>query len=383
MKFLPFRKIQNKLEQSIHSETENASVLRQTRFWAIAISWGLVGTAGFGIGWLALARTEEVVLAPGKLVPIGIVKEVRVPVGGVVKVVMVGEGDTVKQGQVLLQLDTEAIQGRKVSLQHRIAFKQTQLDLKKRELSQYLALNDAQQHSLKRNLELESEVLIRLEKLSKDGALGELDYLKQRNKVQEILGKLEEARVDRRRQKAILDQSIQLIRSELNELNSNLAEVLVNIRYQSIVSPVAGVVFELKPTSPGFVAQTSEPVLKIVPFDKMEARVEVSSNDIGFVSVNKKADISIDSFPASDFGVLTGSVRQIGSDAIPADQVNTVSRFPVQIRLDQQQLKIKNGSKLPLQVGMSLNANIKLRSVSYLQLLLNTFKDKTDSLRRV
>jgi HlyD family secretion protein len=30
---------------------------------------------------------------------------------------------------------------------------------------------------------------------------------------------------------------------------------------------------------------------------------------------------------------------------------------------------------------MSLTANIKLRKVSYLQLLLSDFKDKTDSLR--
>ena len=32
---------------------------------------------------------------------------------------------------------------------------------------------------------------------------------------------------------------------------------------------------------------------------------------------------------------------------------------------------------------MSLTANIKLRSVSYLQLLLNTFRSKTDSLRQI
>jgi HlyD family secretion protein len=57
--------------------------------------------------------------------------------------------------------------------------------------------------------------------------------------------------------------------------------------------------------------------------------------------------------------------------------------FPAVIKLDSQQLKIKNGKPLPLQVGMSLTANIKLRSVSYLQLLLNTFQNKTDSLREL
>ena len=53
------------------------------------------------------------------------------------------------------------------------------------------------------------------------------------------------------------------------------------------------------------------------------------------------------------------------------------------IELSSQQLKLKNGVKLPLQVGMSLTANIKLRKVSYLQLLLESFKDKTSSLNPI
>ena len=57
--------------------------------------------------------------------------------------------------------------------------------------------------------------------------------------------------------------------------------------------------------------------------------------------------------------------------------------YPAVIKLESQQLKLKSGASLPLQVGMSLTANIKLRSVSYLQLLLNTFRTKTDSLRQI
>jgi len=38
---------------------------------------------------------------------------------------------------------------------------------------------------------------------------------------------------------------------------------------------------------------------------------------------------------------------------------------------------------LPLQVGMSLTANIKLRKVSYLQLLVGEFHDKAESLQRL
>jgi HlyD family secretion protein len=148
-------------------------------------------------------------------------------------------------------------------------------------------------------------------------------------------------------------------------------------------SPVDGLVFDLKPTGPGFVAQGSEPVMKIVPFRDLQARVEIESSDIGFVQVGKPVEISIDSFPATDFGVLEGKLESIGSDALPPDERHQTYRFPAKIALDSQQLRLKGGQSLPLQVGMSLTANIKLRKVSYLQLLLGEFKSKTDSLKRL
>ena len=226
-------------------------------------------------------------------------------------------------------------------------------------------------------------VLSRLDKLNKEGATAELQFLQQRNKVQEVQGQLQQSKVERLRQQAILEQGARELQSSLADLRSKLIELNVNIRYQAIRSPEAGLVFELKPKSRGFVAETSEPVMKIVPFDRLEARVEVPSKEIGFVQVGKNADVSIDSFPSSDFGVLQGKVRKIGSDALPPDQLKQFYRFPVDIRLDSQQLRLKDGQVLPLQVGMSLTANIKLRKVTYLQLLLSTFKEKADSLRSI
>jgi HlyD family secretion protein len=377
-----FRQAQNSLERSIHSDSDDV-VLRQSRFWARGISWALIGVTGFALGWLALAKTEEIVTAPGKLEPLGVVKDVQMPVGGVVDQVLVREGDRVKKGQLLLKLDTEATQDRKTSLEKTILFKEQQLSLKQEELTRYLAVNDTEQQVLRDSLVLEKEVLSRLDKLNREGATAELQYLQQRNKVQEVAGQLQQAKVERLRQQAILEQGARELQSNLADLRSKLIELNVNIRYQAIRAPEAGLVFELKPKSRGFVAETSEPVMKIVPFDRLEARVEVPSKDIGFVQVGKAADISIDSFPATDFGVLQGTVRKIGSDALPPDQLKQFYRFPVDIRLNSQQLKLKSGATLPLQVGMSLTANVKLRKVTYLQLLLSDFKEKAKSLQRI
>ncbi len=377
-----FRQAQNSIERSIHSDSDDV-VLQQSRFWARGISWALMGVTGFALGWLALAKTEEIVTAPGKLEPLGVVKDVQMPVGGVVDQVLVKEGDRVKKGQLLLKLDTEATQDRKASVEKTIQFKEQQLSLKQVELTRYLAVNDTEQQVLRDSLVLEKEVLSRLDKLNREGATAELQFLQQRNKVQEVAGQLEQAKVERLRQQAILEQGARELSSNLADLRSKLIELNVNIRYQAIRAPEAGLVFELKPKSKGFVAETSEPVMKIVPFDRLEARVEVPSKDIGFVQVGKAADISIDSFPATDFGVLQGTVRKIGSDALPPDQLKQFYRFPVDIRLNSQQLKLKSGASLPLQVGMSLTANVKLRKVTYLQLLLSDFKDKAKSLQRI
>jgi hemolysin D len=373
---------QDAIERRVRSSHQSMA-LQQSRFLARSITWALVGTTAAGLAWLALAKTDEVVVASGKLQPIGDVKTVQMPVGGVLQEMLVKEGERVSTGQVLLRLDNEATLDRRKSIQESIQAKQEQLSLKKLELQRYLNLNDTEQKVLTRNLELESQILTRLDSLQESGAAAELQVLQQRNKVREVEGELEKLAVDRKRQTAILQQSIAQLNGEISELRSQLTELTVNIRYQDVRSPVDGLVFDLKPQGPGFVAQSSEPVMKIVPFRDLQARVEVQSSDIGFVQVGKPVEISIDSFPATDFGVLEGTLQSIGSDALPPDERNQVYRFPVIVSLDSQKFLMKSGQVLPLQVGMSLTANIKLRKVTYLQLLLGGFKDKTDSLRQL
>ena len=376
------RAAQNAIERRV-TISQGGMALQQSRFLARTITWVLVGTAAAGLAWLALARTDEVVVAPGKLQPIGDVKTVQMPVGGVLEEMLVKEGQRVSKGQVLLRLDNEGTLDRRKATLDTIRSKEQQLQLKQLEMQRYFNLNDTEQQTLQRNLELELIILDRLEQLQKEGAVQELQYLQQRNKVQEVRGELEKLAQDRKRQEAILRQSKAQLDGELADLRSKLTELSINIRYQDVRSPVDGLVFDLKPTGPGFVAQGSEPVMKIVPFRDLQARVEIESSDIGFVQVGKPVEISIDSFPATDFGVLEGTLESIGSDALPPDERHATYRFPARIALNSQQFRLKGGQILPLQVGMSLTANIKLRKVTYLQLLLGEFKSKTDSLKRI
>jgi len=280
----------------------------------------LIGTSGFGIAWISIAKTEEIVIATGKLEPKGGVIEVQMPLEGVTRDILIKEGDSVEKGDLLIRLDTEVSEAKKIALQ--------------------------------KNLEITEKIAEKLEFLVQEGAVSEVQYLQQLTKIEDIKSEI-----------------------KANE---------VRLQYQEITSPAKGKIFDLKPKGPGFVARSSEPVLKIVPMNNLIAKVEIESRTIGFVNINKQADISIDSFPASDFGVIQGKLISIGSDALPPDpRIGKNYRFPAKIQLNNQYLLLKSGKKLPLQAGMSLTANIKLRKVTYLQLLLNKFTDRAESLKAI
>ena len=400
MKLNPLKKLWAAVSPSAEQDSSalvkyDESVLQQGRFWMRTVTWSLIGTTVFGVAWLALARTEEIVVASGKLEPIGSVKDIQMPVGGVADSILVKEGQLVKAGDVLIKLDTEASEEQRKSLEKTIALTEQQLELKEKEKQSYLQMNQEEVVMLEKNLVLAETILGRYEQLVLQGASPELQLLQQRNEVEETRGRLLQQRQDRFRQESLLDQQMADLRSQLADLRGRQAENRVTLRYQTLTSPVDGVIFDLKPTSPGYTAQSTETVMKVVPQGMLEAKVEVPSNKIGFVTVPEgcpddpgrcmRADISIDSFPATDFGVIEGKVTKVSSDALPPDQIEQREQlsFPVTIAMDSQQLKLRSGEMLNLQVGMSLTANIKLRKVSYLQLLLGEFQDRAESLQRI
>ena len=374
------RRIQNlfkhdkKLEISSLNKDEdwhNEDFLTQDTIWVKSVSWALIGTTGLGIAWLVLARTEEIVIAKGKLEPIGEVKEIYLPTASVVKEILIKNGEEVEKNQILIKVDQEASKQRLISLIKSKSELESQLIDTSKLINEKII-------SLKKILELNKKILVSLEILLKEGAVSEIQYLSQKNKVMEIQASINQQDLEGRREESKL-------RSRIVELKSQIVDAELNLNYKSIKSPAKGLVFNLKLTSPGYVSQLNEPVLKIVPFNNLEADVEIPSRKIGFIRTGQAVDISIDSFPSTDFGVLKGNVLSVGSDALPPDPQKQRKNynFPATIYIEKQYLTIKNGTRLPLQAGMSLTANIKLRDVSYLQLLLGSFQNKLDSLREL
>ena len=241
------RRAQTWLEQRVSTKQHDESVLTQSTQWAQSITWGLIATAGLSITWLTFARTEEIVVAPGTLVPIGSVQEIQMPVGGIVDEILVRDGDRVKSGQTLIKLDTEATAQRLKSVEENLEFRQRQLELKKTELNEYKRLNQESVRTLREKIIFEKEILDRYESLANVGATAELQYLQQRNTVKEVEARLRQTQLDGLRQQAVLQQDIQRLKSEISTIYTELAESKMTLRYQILNSPVDGVVFDLQP----------------------------------------------------------------------------------------------------------------------------------------
>ena len=379
-----FKNIKNKVTEKISKLKINNSNLKQSNFFIRYLTWGLISTSGFTIIWMIFAYTEEIVIVKGKLEPIGDVKIINIPSGGVVKEIFVQNGQEVSKDQILLNLDNQILKKNVLSLENQIKQKKAELELKKEEKIKLVSLYKIRLKFLKNDFRIKDQIKNKFKELFEEGVISELNFLEKVSEINSLEGEISETDMNLKRQSLIIAQQVKQLVSELSELETKRLEAEVILEYKSIKSPVNGVVFDMKPNNIGFVAQSNFSIMKIVPFNKLEADVKIPSSKIGFIKIGMPVDISIDSFPANDFAPLKGIVKSIGSDVLDSNkEIKKEYFFPGTIKLNSQSLLLNNGRELPLKVGMSLQANIKLRKVSYLKLLLGSFREKSESIQGI
>ena len=214
----------------------------------------------------------------------------------------------------------------------------------------------------------------------KSGGVARNQYLQQLNQIQET--RSEVANLEQERERIIGQAAGQL--TELNRqiigLKSELVALRENLSYRTVRAPFNGKVFDLN-ISKKAVVNSQQLALKLVPANNLMAKVDVSNADIGFIQPGLPVTIAVDSFPVGEFGYIKGSLLSIGSDALPPDQTHTNWYFPATVSLDQQQVEF-GSRKLNLQSGMSVSANIKLRSRPVITLVTDMFTKQMDGLKR-
>ena len=152
------------------------------------------------------------------------------------------------------------------------------------------------------------------------------------------------------------------------------------ISYRTVRAPIDGKVFDAQ-VSPQTVVNGDQTVLKLVPAARLQAKVEISDADIGFVKVGLPVNVSVDSFPSGEFGYIQGSLTKLGSDALPPDARSPQYRFPATVSLKQQSV-VSGDQMLNLQSGMGVSANIKLRSRPVITIVSDLFTKQMDGVKR-
>jgi hemolysin D len=303
--------------------------------------------------------------------------------------------------------------------QKELAARTAAVDFAKKQINQQIVQNQLKISNAKVNLNIESGILAKMKILAEEGGISQLQYLQQQQKVQDVKAQIaqlveETPRLDfqiqqgkeelnttvavshknlidkiaeNKKRMAEIDSQLNKVLIENNqrlaETNGKIAQAQMNFKYQELRAPVEGKIFDLQAKYPGFVANSSQKVLTIVPNQKFIAEAFITNKDIGFVREGMKVDVRIDSFPYSEFGDIKGKIVSIASDALPPDQVHQFYRFPVRISLDKQSLNIR-GRNITLQSGMSVTANIKIREErSVMSLFTEMFTKQTDSLKEI
>jgi hemolysin D len=138
-----------------------------------------------------------------------------------------------------------------------------------------------------------------------------------------------------------------------NGLSQDLIKAEQKTRLQRLTAPVDGMVQQLAIHTVGGVVTPAQSLLLVVPSDsQMEIEAMVSNRDIGFVHAGQDAEIKIDTFNFTRYGLLHGQVLSVSQDAVIRDRK--------QDRADDRGLGTQNETSEPRGQELNYTARISL-----------------------
>lgn len=410
---------------------------RSTRAWSRGIVWSLIALTGFGVVYGCLARIDTSITARGKLGPVQSRLSVSAPINGLVAEVLVDDGQRVSKDQPLVRMydpagearlrDLKAIQRQWADELQRLeemlklpltadvaqqspAFqayrREAEQEVDLREQAAALALERArldlrQQRGdlagLRQQLTLNLGILERLRRLQREGATSELEVERQQEQTVQLQTKLHRQQLEvisaqRRVEESTLKanhipvaENRELFARYANarlqwlEAGSQLAEQRQRVNLQTVRAPASGMVANLN-ISEGEVSSASQPLLTLLASGPLEANLDITNTEIGFVRKGMAVEVRIDSYPFMEYGALQGTVESVSVDAQPATSGAAVDVFPVVVSLARSELTHRD-QVLQLRSGMAVTALIKLKDRPVISLITDRFAGLLDSTR--
>jgi len=340
------------------------------------------------LAWATFGKLDIVAVADGKLVPSSYLKILQPAEQGIVKEILVKEGESVREGQVLIRMDAvlAAADVNAIRTEYhnrRIALRRIDSQLSgkpllrdkddsaelyaqvnaqhaanvrayENALAQERILLEKARHDLagaqatKAKLEqvlphyIEQEKAF--EKLTKDGFAGRIMYTDKRReriekeqdlRAQESLIRSSEALIAQTESKinqitADYRRQLQTERIEVASLFEKAAQELAKHAHRhqllELRAPQAGIVKDLATHTAGTVVSPGTILMTLVPEgDKLVAEVWVSNQDVGFVRPGLEAKLKLAAFQFQKYGLVEGRVAHVNADATEAPSPNTRS----------------------------------------------------------
>jgi hemolysin D len=383
------------------------------------VFWTVIGTMVFFCLWLYFGKVDVVVTARGTVIPEGDVKVLQPLDTGVVSAILCREGDLVKKGQVLMEIDPSITGPELESKKNRLNF----LELEQGRLDSTLAGKefspDARKHdrevvrrqhelhastaaSLARQLESKKAELRRIveemgaaekEKayasshLDLDAAKEQRlkpvldiiarseyekvadDMLMHRRTIDVAISKLEQLGHQKdqvAQDMGYIEESFRVAalkefadkQKQSTELQAEIDKTRFRNEKQRILSPVDGSISGLFFHTIGGVVTPAQKLMTVVPLGApLVAKAVVLNKDIGFVREGMAVSVKIDTFDFQKYGILNGVTRSVATHSTEDEKLGLV--YEVFITPLETHLLV-DGVKTPVISGMSLTAEIKV-----------------------
>ena len=342
-------------------------VLRQTPVWAQSLILIVLSVGSLTLMGAIFFRIDEVVTVSGQLESVLGSKDIATPAGGKISEVFYSDGQSIKKGDLLVRFDTT-----KAADEKKLLSKLLELEYKKLE-NQSQILNSKKAVAIQK-LNTAEEIGQDLKELVLQGGFQRVQYLRQLDEIFELKDSINTLSLQ-------INQLEVDSRKSINQLNTQLASVDLQLKYQNVRSPIDGIIFNPR-AYVGSVLQPGSVILTIVPKGDLRARVFIPNKDIGFVKYGQDVKVRVDAFPFTKYGELIGRVSNIGADALPPNSSYNYYHFPISIELYKSYLELDEMS-VPLRNGMSVTANLKLRDKPVISLISDIFVDQTESVKSI
>lgn len=418
-----------------------------------AISVTVMVVACLAALWAAVGTVDIVAVASGRIIPSGHIKLVQPLEAGIVRAIHVRDGQRVRAGEVLIELDptvsvaeldrlnadltaasldvarlraalaTEqppaaVFQPPAEAGQAQVEMHRGFLDAQVAEQAGKLANLDRQRTQKEAERDTLAAMIDKIEatlpmldqrvfvrKHLSDRELGSrLQYLAD---LQELTGQQQEVLVLKRRtleaeaaltaidetraravaeyRRALFDE---LSRAEQKAagLRQEVVKAKQKAGQQLLVAPADGIVHQLAVHTVGGVATAAQPLVAVVPVDgELEIEATVQNRDVGFVRRGQEAEIKVDAFNFTRYGVLSGRVLDISGDSVVRDGVPQRGESRLSASEPEYVARIAFGqgeASLPLAPGMSVAVEIKTGTRTVIEYLLSPLaRYRHDALR--